>query len=323
VARPSTTSRLILVDGFAGIGKSTTAQQLWYDLTTAGQRATWLHEHESEHPIFQYGEVEDLLSLTASRFEARLLAAWEAFAGHDDGQTVRITEASFFQIPVGVMLSLNVPPHRIRKLLLQIEHLIGRLDPALVYLYSADLGTALNKVGDDRGMRWLETMTAVVAQSRYGRAHRVRDISGLIEFYRRQRAIIDSVLPKLTLRRVAIDVGDARWDRYRRRIGTFVGIRPAELHVLRPTALLRHVGHYRGTTTGRTSVVTTDAQALYLQQPSCNAQPLMRVSPGHFCLKSLPIDVRFSYRRNGEASRFVYDSRMVNEVVSDSTWLRV
>jgi len=323
VARPATTSRLILVDGFAGIGKSTTAQQLWCDLATAGRRATWFHEHESEHPIFQYGEVEDLLGLTAPRFEARVLAGWEAFAGQDDGQTVRITEASFFQIPVGIMLSLNVPAHRIRKLLFQIEHLIGRLDPALVYLYSADLGTALNKVGDVRGRRWLEAMAAVVAQSRYGRAHRVRDISGLIEFYRRHRAIIDSVLPKLTLRRLAVDVGDARWDRYRRRIGTFVGIRPTEQQVLRPTALLRHVGHYRGTTTGKTSVVTTDAKALYLQQPACSAHPLIRIRPGHFCLKSLPIDVRFSYRRNGEASRFDYDSRIVNEVVSDSTWLRV
>lgn len=323
MARRATTSRLILVDGFAGAGKSTTAQQLWCDLVTAGRQAIWFHEHETGHPIFQYGEIEDLLDLTAGDFEARLLADWETFVGQDDGQTVRIAEASFFQIPVGVMLSLNVPARRIRKLLLQIERLIGRLDPALVYLYSADLGAALNKVGDDRGIRWLEAMTAVVAQSRYGRAHRVRDINGLIEFYRRQRAIIDSVLPKLTLRQVAIDVSDARRDRCRRRIGTFIGIQPAELQGLRPAALLRHVGHYRGTTTGKTSVVTTDAKALYLQQPACRAHPLIRVGPGRFCLKSLPIDVRFSYGRNGQASRFDYGSRMVNEVVSDSTWLRV
>jgi len=323
VVRAATTPRLILVDGFAGTGKSTTAQQLWCDLVRAGGQATWFHEHESDHPIFQYGEVEDLLGLTPDGFEAQLLADWEIFAGQDDGQTVRIAEASFFQIPVGVMLSLNVPAHRIRKLIYQIERLVGRLDPALVYLYSADLGTALRKVGDDRGIQWLEAMTAVVARSRYGRAHRVKDINGLIEFYRRQRAIIDSVLPELTLRRVAIDVGGARWDRYRRRIGTLVGIRPAAPQALRPAALLRHVGTYKGTTTGHASLVTTDGQTLYLQQPLSGAHPLMRVGPGHFCLRSLPIDVRFSYRRNGDASRFDYDSRMVNEALSDRTWLRV
>ena len=54
--------KLILVDGFAGTGKSTAAQQLWLNLVRGGHDAIWFHEHEAHHPIFEYGEVEELLN---------------------------------------------------------------------------------------------------------------------------------------------------------------------------------------------------------------------------------------------------------------------
>ena len=318
----SANAKLILVDGFAGSGKSTAAQRLWLNLVRGGRDATWVHEHEADHPVFEYGEVEELLQLTERSFEERLLTGWDTTARQVDPPAVRIIEGSFFQIPVGVMLSMNVPAVRIRALLRRIESTISRLDVSLIYLYQPDLRAALLRVGDDRGVQWLEAMTAAVGQSAYGRAHRVRNVSGLIEYYRRQRAVIDSVFPRLTVRRLAIDVSCGRWDRYERQMMRLLGIRQAPPIELRPADLLRNVGSYRGATEGKGCVITTDARALYMHMPSTSVQRLVRVSEGHFCVQSLPIDVRFTYDRKGEVRRFEYASRMANEILGDTTWSR-
>jgi hypothetical protein len=281
----------------------------------------WFHEHQAAHPILEYGEVADLLRWTPERLHDRLLAAWDALARQDDG-TVRIVEGSFFQIPVGLMLAMNVPPARIRALLRRIDALIASRASALVYLHRPDLRRAFHDIGRERGEPWLEEIIAVLAESPYGRRHRVRDVNGLIEYYRRQRAIVDAAFARLTLRRIAIDVSRGRWPQYARRMSAFLGIRHAAPDELGPAALLRHVGQYRGRTTGSTSVVTTDARALYLQQPASSALPLLRVGPGHYCVGSLPIDVRFSYDTGGSARRFAYESRMVNETIADRLWIR-
>lgn len=317
-------AKLILVDGFAGSGKSTTAQRLWLSLARTGHDAAWIHEHESHHPVFQYGDVEELLQLTERSFERQLLAGWQTTATQtEQGAGVRIIEGAFFQIPVGVMLSLNAPPARIRALVRRIESTIVRLDAALIYLFQPDLRGALLRVGDDRGVHWLQTMTAVVGQSAYGRTHRVRTVNGLIEYYRRQKRLIDSVFPRLTIRRLAIDVSGGRWDRYQREMTRFLGIRQVPAAALKPADLLRHAGRYRGSTKGHACVITTDARTLYMHLPSTAAQPLVRVDEGHFCVQSLPIDIRFAYGTHGDARRFTYQSRMLNETVWDSSWTRV
>jgi hypothetical protein len=236
---------------------------------------------------------------------------------------VRIVEGAFFQIPVGLMLAQNAPPARIRALLLGIEARIAVRQPALVYLHRPDLRRAFDVIGRERGTAWLDEVIGVLARSPYGRRHRVRDVRGLIGYYRRQRAIVDAVLPALSLRRLAIDVSGRRWPQYARRMSAFLDIRQAAPDELGPAGLLRHVGPYRGRASGATSIVTTDARALYLQQPASSAEPLVRVGPGRYCVRSLPIELRFSYDASGAARRFLYDSRMVNETVSDRSWMRV
>ncbi len=45
----SANAKLILVDGFAGSGKSMAAQRLGLSLVSGGRVAHWFHEHQSRH----------------------------------------------------------------------------------------------------------------------------------------------------------------------------------------------------------------------------------------------------------------------------------
>ena len=187
--------RLILVDGFAGTGKSTTAQRLWLDLARAGTRACWFHEHERAHPIFQYGEVDELLHLTPAHLERQLLTAWKTLAAQSGGPEIQIIEGAFFQIPIGVMLAIGAPVVQIRALVRQIDAVLTEQDVSFVYLFRPDLRKALQRIGDLRGPHWMTAMTAALAESPYGRRHHVKNLGGLVTFYERQRAIVESVMP--------------------------------------------------------------------------------------------------------------------------------
>ena len=312
MADTTSTPRLIIVDGFAGSGKSTTAQRLWLQLHACGRQAFWFHEHQSGHPIFRYDEVEELLDLTPGPFEDQILANWTAFARDAAAPAIRILDGSFFQLTVGVMLSLNVTPRRIERTLLQIERLVSGVEPLLIYLFHRSTRDGLLNIRTHRGEYWLDGMTTILGRSRYGRRHRVRDLDGLIAFYEKQRAIVDSVLGKLAIRRIAIEISRGRWDEYGRRMAAFLRMGRLRPLTLSPKEALRHVGRFTGTTTGREYVVTTDAASLYLQDRLTPAQRLLPAGGGLFSVESLPIDVRFAADRRGEVRRMIVDNRLLN-----------
>lgn len=313
---------LILVDGFAGTGKSTTAQRLWLDCVRAGRRARWFHEHERAHPIVQYGEVAELLRQTPARFERGLVDAWQRLAASTTAE-VLILEGAFLQVPVGVMVAMGVPAARIRAVLREIAGILGGVDASLVYLFHPDLRRSLERTGALRGPQWLVEMSAALGASPYGRRHRVHNVRGLATFYERQRAVVESVLPRLALRHLALDASDNRWDRRHRRIAALAGVRASADPVITKAALLDHAGAYRSPS-GLPATITTDGLRLYAHLPATRALPLVPVGDvdGHFCAESLPIDFRFTRDARGRARRFTYHSRMANEVLTDTSWVR-
>ena len=316
-------SRLILVDGFAGSGKSTTAQRLWLQLIGRGRAASWFHEHQAAHPILCYDEVEELLELEMGSFEDRILASWTAFALQDDGSAIRILEGSFFQLTVGVMLAMNVSARRIERTLLEIERIIRPLDPVLVHLFHRDTREGVLRIRDHRGGYWLDGMTTILGRSPYGQRHRVRDVEGLIRFYERQRAILDSVLAKLALRRIGIEIGRGRWTDYERRMAAYLKCGSPLPLGLSSSQSLRYVGRYAGETRGPEWIVTTDGAALYLQEPLTPAQRLLPVGSGEFAVESLPIQLRFGSDKSGKAREMTVENRLINAKVPDTVFTRV
>lgn len=314
---------LILVDGFAGTGKSTTAQRLWLDCARAGDEARWCHEHERAHPIFQYREVEDLLREAPARLESRLLGKWRRLVRevNADPAGTLIIEGAFIQIPVGVMLAMNVAPGKIEALLQRVDDVLCEANASLVYLHHPDVGAALRAIGRARGPHWLTSMTATLAASPYGRRNGVKNLRGLAAFYRQQRDIVDAALPGLSLRQLRLDVSRGWSERQNQNVAAFAGMRPTREPKLSRANLFAHAGQYTSAA-GRRATVTTDGARLYLQLPATYALPLIRVSHERFVAESLPIDVRFMFGSDGHARRFTYDSRMSNEILPDRAWSR-
>jgi hypothetical protein len=322
--------RLILVDGFAGSGKSTTAQRLWIHLRNNGYEAVWFHEHEPTHPIFHFSEVDELPRLRCESFLEQIVTNWEVLAQNGDDGPIRILEGSLIQLPVGVMLSQNVSTRRIRAIVLKIASLVKRLNPAVIYLHGADSRAWFLRNAQNRGEQWINRMTELLFQTPYGKLHSkdrtVRDSSLLIEFYREQQIIVESVFPELQLRKITIDLNLHQWEASYRKMAALLKMGRLKLLTLTQSQLLRYVGKFRGETTGNECRITADEKFLYIHLPS--ADTAIRLLPvcfmtGEFCLQALAIGIHFEYHGADMLLRFTCDIRVADRRFDDVVWSRV
>lgn len=79
-------TKLVLVEGIPGAGKSSTCQLLRRSLAAAGRPAVWWHEEQRGHPVYMFGDGPSiqatLAELGAGRHvevAERALAWWAAF----------------------------------------------------------------------------------------------------------------------------------------------------------------------------------------------------------------------------------------------------
>jgi hypothetical protein len=110
-------SRLVLVEGLPGTGKSTTAQFLALHAARHGRRARWYYEEEAGHPV------------TGSYHpSADPLARWAAFvraAGQADELVV--LESAWLQWPILALLRHDLAPEAILAVVGEIAVLLAAL----------------------------------------------------------------------------------------------------------------------------------------------------------------------------------------------------
>lgn len=315
--------RLILVDGLAGVGKSTTAQRLWIHLRAHGHDAVWFHEHDSRHPIFYFSDVDELPRLVSDALWDQIVARWKALARNGGAGPIRVLEGSLFQTSVGVLLSQNVGADSIKAMVLMIAGFIRELNPAVVYLRLPDTSAWLSRNIGNRGQRWVHRMTNLLAQTPYGRERASQGVGTLIEFYRDQQRVIESIFGELPLEKTAIEVSDNEWATSYRQIAEFLGtwtLLPLEMPA---DQLLRFIGSFRGVSTGAECTIEARSGSLFIS--FCDSEPAVQLLPvmpgsGEFCLMSLPVTIQFDCDDVGGVRGFACDVRARELRLSDITW---
>ena len=98
-------TKLIVVDGLPGSGKSTTCQWLELQLQRSGIKARWLPEAEIPHPLWWYTQWDgatylppDFDQIPMTKFIETSLAKWIDFVALvQASEAVYIPESAFFQ----------------------------------------------------------------------------------------------------------------------------------------------------------------------------------------------------------------------------------
>lgn len=209
-------TKLIIIDGMPGSGKSTTGVLLQDKLNELGIRNKFYHELVDNHPLRIYDR--QFTSFTkieeAEWFIEKVKELFSSFMSerlkYDE---VTIIESYLFQNTIGFAYNMGMKPESILELTETLQNILSQLEPVLIYYYQVNV---------EQNWRWIcEVRGPEFAQDRCGLNTDEDYLNAGIFWTKNQdfvfKIIQDWKIPKLVIRNV-----DYQWDEYRERIFEFL-----------------------------------------------------------------------------------------------------
>ena len=246
---------LILIEGFPGAGKSTTAQWLARQWQRAGRACRWLHEQQPDHPVV--GIPAGAAYATWDDYFAYRRGRWTAFvADLERTDEIVILESALLQYSIFVTLRRGVAAHAIVDYLAGVADIIRPAAPRLVHLAAPDPDAAYRMITAYRG--GAACVEAILPQYEDGdageffRARGLRGFDGLLAYWREHNAVCERALPALDVDTLVVDPRQGDWPWRRAAIARFLGLTVAAEPSPSAAELARWVGRYRVAWKGQT-----------------------------------------------------------------------
>ncbi|MEE3042996.1 MAG: hypothetical protein VX948_19200 [Candidatus Latescibacterota bacterium] len=250
-------TRLILVEGCPGSGKSSTAQFLGRQLQRAGHTCRWYYEEERPHPLAALKGIDR--SKGYREFGTAALIRWRDFVRRARrSKEITIVESHFFQNLITPLLRANVKPERIGKVVHKMAEFVTPLRPMMVYLHQPDYATTMRRILDERGAR-IEHYIRLSENSAYGKRHGLEGFDGLVQNWVDTRTLMEQLIEDLEFPTLSIDNSAGDWSAYLEQIGEFLSTPFQPGPALSADALTAYAGTYtyRSNTAPRRAAGTT------------------------------------------------------------------
>jgi hypothetical protein len=236
-------SRLILVEGCPGSGKSSTSQFLCRQLQRAGHSCRWYYEEEVPHPVAATKGIGRAKGFR--EYGTATLRRWRAFVSRAKrSDEIAIIESHFFQDVITPLQRVNVKPERIGKVIHRMAEFCAPLKPALLYFHQPDYGAAMRRILDERGPRIEELYIRRSTGSAYARRHGLEGYDGFVQSWVDVRDIMEQLLGELGLPTLSIDNTARDWEAYYRQIGEFLSLPVEPTPALSADDLRPYTGTY-------------------------------------------------------------------------------
>src|SRR5215510_15467505 len=169
-------TKLILVDGIPGSGKSTTAQWIALELQKRQIKSDWFMDEHRGNPITIWAHSSPEIFVT------RILANWKQFAqALESSFEIVVLEGCFFQHFLHGSLAQDVERVKIVASFQAVYEIIHPLRPLLIYFFQEDLVQTLKTIYTERGAEWSEYMLKGLEQSPYATSRHLKGFDVLIQ----------------------------------------------------------------------------------------------------------------------------------------------
>jgi thymidylate kinase len=289
-------TKLILITGMSGAGKSTTAQSLACQYQLNHIRYRWLHEEIRDHPIrageFSIGSLcsdQDLESNMQDMFQR-----WERLIG-------RILTSGRVYIMEGVLydniLRYFYESHSsLETITWYYDELMKRLaptQPVVVHLCRADVRATLETMYQLRG-QWWKNLILKMDKNQYCRDHGLAGEDGVYAMWQAYQETAQEMFRRWSGKKIEIDTTAGEWASYMECLTQFLGIDCQPLAQPAVAEPGKYCGCYEILLEGQlhTLDIKFDGASLYCQA-FWEYMKLLPLGGNRFVMSSFPVKLTF------------------------------
>jgi hypothetical protein len=199
-------TRLILIEGLPGAGKTSTTTYLGQNLQKQRVPCRWYLEEDPAHPI-------DCADMKLKNLDEKLPPLWGAFVERAAQEPrVTIIESRLWQNTALFMLMAEYPVEQIIRLHQRVYQVLSPLSPVLLYLYQADVESAQRRICEVRGEAWLAREMRSLRKYPWFQSRGLDGFDGWLGFFQEWDVVADRLYEGWPYRKTKIEDPPNDWD---------------------------------------------------------------------------------------------------------------
>jgi hypothetical protein len=196
-------TRLILVDGLPGSGKSTASQWIEKQLSLNGTSASWHYEISATNPL-RVGVKPH--NVTDDKLLDHGVQTWvDCVAGLTNADHVTVLDAGLFQHVILGAFHRNFPVEEIAHYFQRIEAVLVKTNPAFIHFSPTHASDHIARSYSNRGAKFTDRLVDWTAQSSFSKERGLEGHSGSLEFWREYHVLCSGLFDRCGLNKLKIE----------------------------------------------------------------------------------------------------------------------
>jgi Deoxynucleoside kinases len=208
-------TKLIILDGIPGSGKTTLAKKIASRLDNLNISNRFYSELEPNHPLFIHERRFSSFQIQeeVDYYINRMVELYSNFvSNHKNKEDIVIIESVLFQDNISFAYNLMMDHSKIIDLANKLINVLSELQPSLIYFYQPDVERNWKFISEVRGPDWLPSL-----RTDEGLARAVRDWTPNQEFIR-------LIIENWDVKKLIIQNNDYLWEKYTQETMDFLGL---------------------------------------------------------------------------------------------------